>query len=439
MKGHEWADRWALDVLEIATSRGKRTVRVFHPSPLDASVTLPLVVFQDGQRVFATEGASWRAAETIASLVEARLIPPVVAVGIDNAGPERAVEYSHVVPFPRQPGAPAEGERYEELVIDEIIPELRERYPLTRDAAHTAVIGSSLGGLVSYHLSFRHPEVFGLAGILSPYLAHIDPHRGSEHRVWASFPQAGPRRIWLDVGDTEATLTVAQITDLRDHLLDLGYRDGENLAWRLHRGGTHNEECWAERLPSVLLHLFAPPAPIVEAGLDLPHEIPVGQRRMPVAPLVTHENGMQRNTLLPVQVFDDHTATAGRLGDVLVREPGQFAAAISTSIGDLRGAVEVTPSPHVARLQVTVHGEGLDGEDALTYSWLPLERLSQNTFGGVFHLPVGLAFDGSLTRHSDSFTPADSNGNPERWPLRLLADDTVDITVHRWMPSPDPL
>lgn len=397
-------------------------------------------MFQDGQRVFATEGASWRAAETIARLADAGLIPPLIAVGIDNAGPDRAVEYSHVVSFPRQPGAPAEGERYEALVIDEILPQLRDRYPLTRDAAHTAVIGSSLGGLVSYHLAFRRPDVFGLAGIMSPYLAHIDPQRGSEHRVWASFPEAGPRRIWLDVGDTEATLTVAQITDLRDHLLDLGYRDGDDLAWRLHRGATHHEECWAERLPSVILHLFSPATPIVEARLDLPAEIPAGQRRLPVAPLVTHANGMQRNALLPVRVSDHDIATTGvHLGEVVVREEGRIEVFTVAPTGELHAAVDIIPSPPVARLEVTVRGEGLDREDALTYSWLPLRRRSADSFGGVFQLPVGLTFDGSLSRHSDSFTPADSDGTPDRRPLRLLADDTVDIAVRRWVPSPDPL
>ena len=51
---------------------------------------------------------------------------------------------------------------------DELKPEIDRRYRTFADRAHTAIVGSSLGGLVSLDAGVTRPEVFGLIGALSP-------------------------------------------------------------------------------------------------------------------------------------------------------------------------------------------------------------------------------------------------------------------------------
>ena len=63
-----------------------RSIRVYLPqgySPGDSGRRYPAFYFNDGFAVFSAR--SWNAARTLDSLIRARLIPPLIVVGIDNA------------------------------------------------------------------------------------------------------------------------------------------------------------------------------------------------------------------------------------------------------------------------------------------------------------------------------------------------------------------
>ena len=130
---------------------------------------------------------------------------------------------------------------------------------------HTAVIGSSLGGLVSLYAAIAAPEAFGLVGALSPVFdwAGYD----IEWRYAKARAEQLPLRVWVDMGTAEDAGSIAGaapsrlVRDLRRFRMTLehrGFELGNDLGYEETAGARHNETAWAERLPRVLRFLLPP-------------------------------------------------------------------------------------------------------------------------------------------------------------------------------------
>ncbi len=101
-----------------------------------------LLVLSDGG-LYVNSG---RVATTLDNLIAAGLIPPLVAVMVDN--PDRWSELSC-------------NAQYADFLAQEIIPWARANYHATDRPEQTIVGGASLGGLAAAFVAFKHPEVFG--------------------------------------------------------------------------------------------------------------------------------------------------------------------------------------------------------------------------------------------------------------------------------------
>jgi len=89
---------------------------------------------------------SARVATTLDNLIAAGLIPPLVAVMVDN--PDRFRELACT---------PA----YADFLAQEIVPWARANYHATDRSEQTIIGGASLGGLAAAFVALKHPEVFG--------------------------------------------------------------------------------------------------------------------------------------------------------------------------------------------------------------------------------------------------------------------------------------
>jgi predicted alpha/beta superfamily hydrolase len=219
----------------------------------------PVLYLHDGQNVFDPEtsfvrGQHWQAAESAAALVrEGRIDPPII-VAIDNTGAARIDEYTptHSAHMSRGGGA----EQYAQMMLEELMPFVGERYRVRGGPRSTGLGGSSLGGLLTLYIGMRHPDVFGKLAIMSPSLWWDDRVilRMAGERAIRPRP-----RIWLDTGTAEASTARASTRDarwLRRILWRQGWRSGRNLAYYEDRGGGHNEGAWAHRFPMMLRFLF---------------------------------------------------------------------------------------------------------------------------------------------------------------------------------------
>lgn len=230
---------------------GARTVRVYTPDGYDARGThrYPVIYMHDGQNVFShPESAmvdTWCANDALEQLVRHGAVEPWIVVAVDS-GPGRMSDYS---PWEVR-GRPGHAERYARFVADELKPWVDATYRTRAESPWTAVMGSSLGGLVSLYLGLTRPGTFGRIGALSPTVMWADD---ALSRAWTAHSRRWTR-IYLDAGVDE-TIHVEQrlaygegARAFHAHLKSLGYHPWE-LSLVLEPHGQHHERDWQRRLP----------------------------------------------------------------------------------------------------------------------------------------------------------------------------------------------
>ena len=130
----------------------------------------------------------------------------------------------------------------------------------------TAIVGSSMGGLMSCYAFLERPEVFGRAGCVSSHWPAVDPRtidEGELKALWdgwfaARLGQPDGRRVWMDHGTATLDAFYApyqQVIDAR--MAAAGWQKGRDWESRVYEGAEHEENAWAARLPEVLGWLLA--------------------------------------------------------------------------------------------------------------------------------------------------------------------------------------
>ena len=241
-----------------------RDLVVYLPPGYDANPKLrySVLYLHDGQNLFdgATSfipGKEWQIDETAQRLIAAGKIEPLIIVGVNNTGKDRIDEYTPVQDAKRKIGGKAD--LYGRMLVEELKPFIDANYRTIRDAQHTGLGGSSLGGLVSLYLGLKYPKVFGRLAVVSPSVWFADKHIVSYTNAFAAKPKV---RIWMDMGTKEggnaadAQKAVSDARLLRDTLIKKGWKLDKDLQYLEAEGAEHNESAWAERVERILTFLF---------------------------------------------------------------------------------------------------------------------------------------------------------------------------------------
>jgi predicted alpha/beta superfamily hydrolase len=233
----------------FSTDRGRFLDVIEHPSPIlgrphkvriyvppgyeeNTLKRYPVLYMQDGTNLFFPEeaflGRTWGVGEALELLDKMHIIEGTLVVGIHAQ--DRMEEYT-------KPGY----EAYGRSVVEEICPVIKAKARTLGVPEGTGVIGSSLGGVVSFYMAWQWPEVFGNAACMSSTFSFKDdliervlsePHRPVNFYLDSGWPQ--------DNSETTAAMAVA--------LSQRGWVFGHDL---LHVGfplDGHNEKAWGKRL-----------------------------------------------------------------------------------------------------------------------------------------------------------------------------------------------
>ncbi|MEO5616802.1 MAG: alpha/beta hydrolase-fold protein [Candidatus Eisenbacteria bacterium] len=274
-----WRDQTESPVARVSTITGEvrrhqsfpskfvraRDVLVWLPPDYAAETRrrYPVVYFHDGQNVFdgATSfipGQEWRADEAADRLIRSGRLAPFIMVAVANS-PDRMAEYTSIADAQRGGGGSA---AYFRFLLEDLRPFVNRTYRALDDPAHTAVIGSSLGGLAALELGLAHPGRFGLVGCVSPAAWWADT---AIVRAVRAVPKARAR-VWLDIGTEESTapetgrrVWLDHTRRLRDAMVTAGWREGDDLHYEEVEGARHNEAAWAARIERILLFLLPRP------------------------------------------------------------------------------------------------------------------------------------------------------------------------------------
>ena len=232
----------------------ERTIRIYVPPGYEATdQRYPVLYMHDGQNLFddATSYAGeWGVDETL-DAGAATSVPAVIVVGIDNGGEHRMRELS---PWRHPDVGEPEAEAYLDFVVDQVKPWVDGNYRTLPGRESTAIMGSSMGGLVSHYALFRHPDVFRAAGVFSPSYWISD-------RVYSeSDATALPKdsRVYLLIGGQEGEEMVEQTARMGWQLFTQGMPE-ERLTLRIVPGGRHHEKFWRDEFAPALRFLFATP------------------------------------------------------------------------------------------------------------------------------------------------------------------------------------
>ena len=157
----------------------------------------PVIYMHDGQNLFdprTSYAEPWRV-DTAMSRVGQRSLEAIV-VGIPNMGVDRINEYS---PWVDARVGGGNGDRYIDWILGTVKPLVDANFKTRPDRAHTGMVGSSMGGLITLYAYLREPWAFGFIGALSPSLWFAGR---SIFSTLASAPHV-PGRIYLDIGARE--------------------------------------------------------------------------------------------------------------------------------------------------------------------------------------------------------------------------------------------
>ncbi len=244
--------------------RSTRFLRVWLPpgydDPANSSRHYPVFYLNDGQNLFESSTSfnrvEWQVDETAGRLIREGIVPPMIFVGIDNAGRERIREY-----MPHRSMSPmlmrVRGRYYPNFLMKEVMPFMARTYRIAAGPENTGLGGSSLGALISLYTTIARPGLIGRLLLESPSLwaSNRQMIRDSRNvRQW-------PERVYLAMGTAEAgreDRDRSMVDDTRELAGILGRAglDDKRRMLLIDHGATHHESAWARRFPHALAFLF---------------------------------------------------------------------------------------------------------------------------------------------------------------------------------------
>lgn len=418
----------------------ERDIFVYLPPSYDRQPEndYPVLYIHDGQNVFhpAFNGQSWNLHEICDSLIARQRIQEIIIVAIANMGMERSSEFAHGGLHADSLEYACRGELYENFLVEELKPFIDRKYRTKRDSSHTALMGSSRGGLVTYHVGFRRPDVFGKLAMISPYFAQYNEADMTHLPIVQHFDKIGPQQLWIDTGGMEGmTVLVSHVREMVRRFLDLGYRSGEDLMFCYEPLAEHSEEAWERRAHAPLIYFFGEKGVPTSSQLIGDDIAAVHGARSYVYPILCYESGLNivdldaRFTITP-----NDFALVTPEGLIMAWDAGECEIEYVHPVLSVSKKVSVVPAlPDAVTVEIEVDVPPSTEPGARVYAGVELERTGPHKFRRRFTLPRGCGFAFRICEYS-GLQEADSSGNniPKRTFI-AYNDILLNYEVQSWV------
>ena len=260
---------WANDKNQDSPSTASENVRVFSeefempqlhrarrisiylpPDYVTSTEHYPVLYMHDGQNVFdaaTSYSGEWKVDETLNRLHDEEGFGLIV-VAIDHGGDKRLNEYA---PYDHQKYGRGEGDVYLDFVANTLKPAIDRKYRTNPDKKNTAIMGSSMGGLISHYAVLKHPNTFGKAGIFSPSFWMAEPI----FDLTKTFSSSPDLKLYYLAGGNEGKELVANVKRM-SAILDGNEFLQANYTLKIVTNGIHSESFWKEEFEDAIKWLF---------------------------------------------------------------------------------------------------------------------------------------------------------------------------------------
>ncbi len=233
-----------------------RRIRVWVP----AGTPTHLLYVQDGQNLFDPDAffGGWQ--------LQSSAPAAMMLVGIDNGGAARFDEYTHVTDDIGTGGfVGGGGDDYADFIAIVVRALIVEHYG---EPAKVGLMGSSLGGLISFHIADRYPGAYDFAASLSGTMGWgsigdgvtnetmIERYAAGGHQATALYLDSGGNATacidsdddGIEDDDPSSSDNYCENKQLEATLIGQGYEANVDL-WHWHEpDAPHNEAAWADRV-----------------------------------------------------------------------------------------------------------------------------------------------------------------------------------------------
>ncbi len=245
----------------------KRSIRVYLPEDFDESEKYPVLFMADGQNIvdkFTSAFGAWSIDVHEHNLINEGY-QSFIVVGIDSPKDpvHRALEYSfpfipieaeHTREFNKE-GLEFESHLLYKYIAEELLPFLKQYFPISDRKEDVGAGGSSMGGVFATSLLTSYPDVFGYALIFSPgfflyskekvmkYLDEVVP-KLDDHRLYFYCGNIGFESQFLD-----RTYSVYR------YFKKKGLKE-ENAEMEIDSTCGHNEASWSKHFEDAIKFWF---------------------------------------------------------------------------------------------------------------------------------------------------------------------------------------
>ncbi len=186
----------------------------------------------------------------------------MLLVGIDNTS-DRMDEYTHVPDVISGQSLGGKGDLYADFLKNTVRPLIRKQYG---EPGPVGVMGSSLGGLISFHIADHEPGEYAFAASMSGTMGWgsigagihnetlIERYGKHGHQTTVLYLDSGGEGPCVDsdgdgIQDDSATAgdNYCENAQLRDVLYGVGYTKDQDFFYSYTPGAMHNEAAWAAR------------------------------------------------------------------------------------------------------------------------------------------------------------------------------------------------
>lgn len=241
------------DPLTIPNLDRKRQLRIYlPPNYADSNKRYPVLYMHDAQNLFDNATAyshEWGVDETLNTLSKENKLD-IIVVGVDNSSEKRLTELNA---WDHPEFGHAEGKEYIEFIVNVVKPTIDREYRTLSNRENTAIMGSSMGGLISHYAIIQHNETFSKAGILSPaYWAAIP----KLFTFIETHPITKNSRLYFYNGEKEGGDSVPHVQQAYSSTLHLKIPQVSAII-HIAPEAKHDEIAWRNEFKNAVLWLFS--------------------------------------------------------------------------------------------------------------------------------------------------------------------------------------